>query len=144
MEVSHGDQAAGVDRLAYCAALDFIPGLGAGPASPPGMEPGGMMQMQMMGMMQQMAGMMKQMAVMMAGGQITPERMKQMGQVMAQMTEMMTGMSKIMGMGMMGGGGQSGSPGGEMMGADMMKQMSGMMERMAEMQKRMAEMLGAK
>jgi hypothetical protein len=70
---------------------------------------------------------------------MAPEHMKQMGQLMADMGTLMSGMPAMEGGGTMGPGRQH----GPMMGAEMMKQMSGMMQRMADMQKRMSEMMGA-
>jgi hypothetical protein len=98
-----------------------------GPAGPGQMGPGMMrgMHQQMMGTMQQMGGMMQQMGEMMAGGQLSPDQVKRMGELIKQMGSMMDGMASM-------GGGRMGS----------MPEMSRMMERMAEMHRQMAEMLG--
>jgi hypothetical protein len=67
------------------------------------------------------------MGEMIGGGQMSPDRMRQMGEMMQQMGRMMGGM---------GQGGRSS------MGPMPLSDMAGMMAHMAEMQKRMSEMMG--
>ena len=91
-------------------------------------QPGAMGPGMMTGIHQQMMGMMQQMGEMLVSGQVSPERMKQMGEAMKQMGSLMGGM---------------GARGGGSMGPMAMPEMAKMMERMAEMQKHMSEMMGA-
>jgi hypothetical protein len=76
---------------------------------------------------QQMTGMMQQIGVLMAGGQMSPERMKQMGERMTRMGSM----------------GARGGIGSSIMGFMGMPEMPKMMEHMAEMQMRLSDMMGA-